>query len=154
MTLVRAAGGLIIRSEDAGGLEVLVVHRAKYDDWSFPKGKLDKGESFEDAALREVAEETGLVCRLDGELASTRYLDSGGRPKIVRYWLMSPVEGDINDFVVNDEIDDLRWVSREEAGTLLTYEHDRELLAAIQASDPVQSLELSPGSGEADQSGS
>ena len=154
MTLVRAAGGLIIRSEDAGGLEVLVVHRAKYDDWSFPKGKLDKGESFEDAALREVAEETGLVCHLDGELASTRYLDSEGRPKIVRYWLMSPVEGDINDFVFNDEIDDLRWVPREEAGNLLTYEHDRELLATIQASDPVQSRELSPGSGEADQSGS
>mgnify|MGYP001814841657 CR=1 FL=1 len=154
MTLVRAAGGLVIRSEDARGLEVLVVHRAKYDDWSFPKGKLDKGESFESAALREVAEETGLVCHLDGELASTRYLDSEGRPKIVRYWLMVPVEGDINEFAFNDEIDDLRWVFTEEAATLLTYEHDRELLAAVQASDPVQCDELSPGSGEVDESGS
>lgn len=154
VTPVRAAGGLVVRSEDAGVFEVLVVHRAKYNDWSFPKGKLDKGESFEDAALREVAEETGLVCRLHGELASTRYLDAEGRPKIVRYWLMSPVEGDVNDYLLNDEIDDLRWVPTEEAGTLLTYEHDRELLAAIQASDPVQSRELSAGSGEADQSGS
>ena len=116
MNLVRAAGGLVIRSEQTpAAVEVLLVHRARYNDWSFPKGKLDKGESFEDAALREVAEETGLVCRLNGELDRIRYLDAAGRPKIVRYWRMIPVDGDIGDFVLNDEIDGVRWVPAEEA---------------------------------------
>jgi 8-oxo-dGTP diphosphatase len=139
VNLVRAAGGLVVRSQQEGGLEVLVVHRARYADWSFPKGKLDEGESFEEAALREVAEETGLVCRLDGELDCTRYMDTAGRPKIVRYWRMIPVEGDIGDFVLNDEIDALRWVPAEEAETLLTYQHDRDLLAGLATSDPGQS---------------
>jgi 8-oxo-dGTP diphosphatase len=130
VTLVRAAGGLITRFDD-GRLEVLVVHRARYDDWSFPKGKLDDGETFEDAALREVTEETGLVCRLDGELASTRYRDSSGRPKIVRYWRMTPVTGEIGSFVFNTEIDDLRWLRVNQALDVLTYQHDRDLLAAL-----------------------
>lgn len=139
MSLMRAAGGLITRFDSAGGLEVLVVHRARYDDWSFPKGKLDEGESFEEAALREVAEETGLVCRLDVELDSTRYVDAAGRPKIVRYWRMVPLEGDIGDFDLNDEIDGLRWVPAAEAENLLTYPHDRELLGGLSNSGPGQS---------------
>ena len=154
MNLVQAAGGLVTRSEPAGVLEVLLVHRARYDDWSFPKGKLDEGESFEDAALREVAEETGLACRLDGELDRVRYQDAAGRPKIVRYWRMIPVEGDIGDFVLNDEIDGLRWVPTEEAETLLTYQHDRDLLAGLAVGDRGQSRKSSPGSVEADGSGS
>jgi 8-oxo-dGTP diphosphatase len=153
VTLVRAAGGLITRFDDQGDLEVVVVHRARYNDWSFPKGKLDEGEGFEDAALREVAEETGLVCRLDGELAPVRYV-AGGRPKIVRYWRMTRVNGNVGDFVLNDEIDDVRWVPKEAAETLLTYEHDRELLAGLQTADPNQSRKLSPGSAEADPLGS
>lgn len=136
MTLVRAAGGLVSRLDAAGDRQVLVVHRSRYNDWSFPKGKLDEGEGFEDAALREVAEETGLTCRLDGELAPTRYRDSAGRPKIVRYWHMIPIEGDIRDFVFNTEIDDLRWVQVEAAHALLSYQHDRDLLAGLQNSDP------------------
>ena len=132
MTLVRAAGGLVTRSDEAGDHQVLVVHRSRYNDWSFPKGKLDEGEGFEEAALREVAEETGLTCRLDGELAPTRYWDSAGSPKIVRYWLMTPIEGDIGAFVFNTEIDDLRWVPLNEAQELLSYQHDRDLLAGLQ----------------------
>ncbi len=128
MTLVRAAGGLVSRIGKAGDLQVLLVHRSRYNDWSFPKGKLDDGESFEDAARREVTEETGLICRLDGELAPVRYLDSAGRPKFVRYWHMIPIEGDIRDFEYNAEIDDLRWVGVGEAEALLSYQHDRELL--------------------------
>ena len=80
---VRAAGGIVRRDG-----EVLVVHRPKYDDWSFPKGKLDEGERWEDAALREVEEETGFRCSLGPELGSTAYTDSRGRPKVARYWLM------------------------------------------------------------------
>jgi 8-oxo-dGTP diphosphatase len=118
---VRAAGGLVARD----GL-VCVVHRPKYDDWSLPKGKLDPGESFEDAALREVEEETGLRCRLGRELEEVRYIDNKGRPKVVRYWLMSVVS-DLG-FTPNAEVDELRWVGPAQALELLAYDHDRELV--------------------------
>src|SRR5437660_9288690 len=89
---VRAAGGVVWRRDDNGVVEVVLVHRPQYDDWSLPKGKLDPGESDEEAALREVEEETGLRGRLETELSSTRYKDRYGRDKIVRYWSM-PVAG-------------------------------------------------------------
>jgi 8-oxo-dGTP diphosphatase len=156
VSLVRAAGGLVGRFDDAGHFQVLLVHRSRYDDWSFPKGKLDEGESFEEAALREVAEETGLICRLDGELAPVRYFDSAGRPKLVRYWRMIPIEGDIRDFVFNAEIDDLRWVGADEADSLLSYQHDRELLIPWREAglEPRQSLKPPIGRGESSGSGS
>ena len=119
---VRAGGGVVVRD----GL-VCVVHRPRYDDWSLPKGKLDPGESFEEAALREVEEETGLRCRLVRELPAVRY-EVRGRPKLVRYWLME-VESDPG-FVANDEVDELRWLDPADARALLSYERDRELLAA------------------------
>src|SRR3954463_8077930 len=87
---VLAAGGVVIRDDG----RIAVVHRPKYDDWSLPKGKLDPGEGFEEAALREVEEETGLRSRLGRELPSTEYTDSKGRPKLVRYWQMEPIEGE------------------------------------------------------------
>src|SRR6187455_817196 len=86
-TEVRAAGGIVRRRVDGHVLTVL-VHRPRYDDWTFPKGKLLEGESFEEAALREVLEETGLECRIDAELPPLRYPDQNGRPKVVRYWSM------------------------------------------------------------------
>src|SRR5215203_5842910 len=119
---VRAAGGVVMRD----GL-VAVVHRPRYDDWSLPKGKLDPGESFEDAALREVEEETGLRARLVSELPETHY-EVDGRPKVVRYWLMEPVSD--TRFVPNEETDELRWVTPEEALELLSYDRDRDVLAA------------------------
>jgi 8-oxo-dGTP diphosphatase len=106
---------------------VALVHRPRYDDWTLPKGKLDPGESFEEAALREVEEETGLRCRLGRELPSSRYRVGGGRPKLVRYWLMEPESG---EFVPNAEADELRWVEPREALALLTYDRDRELVRA------------------------
>jgi 8-oxo-dGTP diphosphatase len=121
---VRAAGGLVVR-EGANGGEILIVHRPAYGDWSYPKGKLEPGEREEEAAVREVEEETGLRCRLDRELATTRYEDARGRPKTVRYWLMTPVAGML---APANEIDDARFVSVAEARGLLTYERDRELL--------------------------
>jgi 8-oxo-dGTP diphosphatase len=109
-------------------VEVLLVHRPAYDDWSFPKGKLEPGETDEHAALREVEEETGLRCTLDRELPATSYRDARGRPKTVRYWLMTPVEGNV---AAANEVDDARFVPVGEAASLLTYARDRDLLAAI-----------------------
>ena len=126
--MVRAAGGLVRRRRD-GIDEILVVHRPAYGDWSFPKGKLEPGESEEDAAVREVIEETGLRCRLDGEIATTRYHDSRGRPKTVRYWSMTPIGGRLQ---AANEVDDVRFVSLSDAALLLTYDRDRELLAHLE----------------------
>jgi 8-oxo-dGTP diphosphatase len=119
---VRAAGGVVARD----GL-VALVHRPRYDDWTLPKGKLDAGESFEDAALREIEEETGIRARLVRKLPETHY-EVRGRPKVVRYWLME-VESDPG-FVANDEVDELRWLEPAQASALLTYERDRDVLSA------------------------
>ena len=127
---VRAAGGLVVREGD-GGHELAVVHRPRYDDWSLPKGKLERDESFEDGALREVEEETGLTCELREELSSVRYRDRKGRPKVVRYWRMKPVEGSFRE---NHEVDELRWLSPKKAIALLDYEHDRELVRELRKS--------------------
>ena len=127
---VRAAGGVVVR-DGAGGTELLVVHRSRYDDWSLPKGKLDPGESFEDAALREVQEETGVRARLGEELEAIRYRDHKGRDKLVRYWLMRV--DDEGAFEPNEEVDELRWVSPATAAGLLSYPHDAELARAAEA---------------------
>jgi 8-oxo-dGTP diphosphatase len=123
MDRVEAAGGVVVRDG-----QVAVVHRPRYDDWSLPKGKLDPGESFEDAALREVEEETGLRCGLVRELPAVEY-EVRGRPKLVRYWAMEVV--DETPFVPNDEVDEMRWVEPDEALALLSYDRDREPVRAL-----------------------
>jgi len=125
---VRAAGGVVWRREK-GRVEVVLVYRRRYDDWSFPKGKNIPGESDEECALREVEEETGLVCALGEELTATAYLDRRGRSKLVRYWAMEPRGGLLGP---QAEIDDTRWVSLDEAGGLLTYDRDRDVLGSFQ----------------------
>jgi len=119
-------------------VKVLIVHRPKYDDWSFPKGKADPGESIEQTALREVREETGIEARIIDRLPSVRYAYEGKeripRPKIVHYFLMEPAGGSL---AVNGyEIDQALWVEPKEALDRLTYDHDRKLL-----SDAIHQLE-------------
>ena len=134
---VPAAGGVIWRRR-AGRVEavdVVVVHRPRYDDWTLPKGKLDDGETLAECARREILEETGITVELGGHVCTTRYpvTAKGGRPatKVVDYWLARPV--DEPPFVPNDEVDELRWCDPADAAALLSYARDREVLAAAVA---------------------
>jgi 8-oxo-dGTP diphosphatase len=127
--VVRAAGGVVWRLGEGGEVEVLLVHRPKYDDWSLPKGKCDAGELDDAAALREVLEETGMRCRLGTELVESHYTDGRGRPKVVRYWEMEPVDG---AFEVNDEVDAVAWASVPEARGRLSYERDLPVLDSFE----------------------
>jgi len=124
---VRAAGGVVWRRTPLG-LEVVLVHRPAYDDWGLPKGKLAEGESDEQAALREVREETSLVCRLGPELPSTTYHDGEGRLKTVRYWAMTVSGGELAGA---HEVDVARWAPLEEARRLLTYPRDVVVLDGL-----------------------
>ena len=128
---IRAAGCVVYRTGiDISGSErpeVLVVHRPHYDDWSFPKGKCEPGESDLECALRELEEETGYRGRVETELRAAEYT-VGARSKIVRYWLLAHSGG---RFQANDEVDAIRWLPVSDAARLLTYDHDRSLLDSV-----------------------
>jgi 8-oxo-dGTP diphosphatase len=126
--IVRAAGGIVWR-RGRRGPEVVLVHRLAYDDWSFPKGKLERGEDETSAALREVQEETGLRVRLGDDLGTIAYRDARDRPKIVRYYEMRATDGE--PLRPANEIDDARWVPLDRASDELTYDHDRKILARL-----------------------
>jgi 8-oxo-dGTP diphosphatase len=131
---VFAAGGVVWRPkpaqpEGSSKVEVLLVHRPRYDDWSIPKGKRDDGETDEDCARREVLEETGLRCKLGEEVAQSEYVDRKGRNKLVRYWEMTPL--DDGELTVNDEVDELRWVSPGKAAKLVSYAADAIVVEAF-----------------------
>jgi 8-oxo-dGTP pyrophosphatase MutT (NUDIX family) len=127
--VVRAAGGVVLRRSPSGTLETVLVHRPAYDDWTFPKGKLLRGETEEEAAVREVEEETGLRCQLGREVGTTSYRDPQGRQKTARYWEMAPIAGELG---ATNEVDEARWVPLEEAADLLTHARDHELLARLE----------------------
>ena len=132
--LVRAAGGVVWR-RGPNGLEVLLIHRPRYGDWSFPKGKA-KGEveSDEETAVREVQEEVGLRLVPGPELESTRYRDSKGRQKVVRYWAMELPDGE--DAIAGDGVDEVRWAGLDEAEQQLTWDRDVVVLDSL----PVEEL--------------
>jgi 8-oxo-dGTP pyrophosphatase MutT (NUDIX family) len=123
--VVRAAGGVVYRYNDEGEVEIAIIHRPAYDDWSLPKGKLKPGETLEGAALREVQEETGLKCMIARSLGIIEYIDRRGREKVVWYWLMRSIGG---AFEPIDEVDRMSWLKFEEAARKLSYDHDQELL--------------------------
>jgi phosphohistidine phosphatase SixA/8-oxo-dGTP pyrophosphatase MutT (NUDIX family) len=133
---VRAAGGIVLRGEGPDR-SVALVHRPRYDDWSFPKGRLDADEDEATAALREVEEETGLRCRLGPSVGAVTYRDRRGRAKVVRYFRM---DADGGRFTPNREVDELRWVPIEAAAGLLSYAHDRSLLRQVLAGVPASAL--------------
>jgi 8-oxo-dGTP diphosphatase len=121
--VIRAAGGVVVRDG-----RILLVHRPKYDDWSLPKGKCNGDETDEECAVREVEEETGLRCVLGRELPGASYPTSGGRLKVVRYWVMGPSSGETG---ARHEVDEVRWLPLEQAAALLSYDRDRNVLAAF-----------------------
>jgi 8-oxo-dGTP pyrophosphatase MutT (NUDIX family) len=127
--LVRAAGGVLWRRSDDGSLEVLLIHRKRHRDWTFPKGKLDPGETWEQAAVREVWEEAAVVPVLGDELGTTEYRDRDGRPKQVRYWAMI-VAADAG-FTPNHEVDARAWEPVAAASRRLSYDHDRAILGRL-----------------------
>jgi 8-oxo-dGTP pyrophosphatase MutT (NUDIX family) len=128
MKRVRAAGGVVVRTCPDGSLEVLLVHRPRYGDWTLPKGKVEAGESEEECALREVEEETGLRCALGRRLAASEYLDRRNRPKIVRYWEMTPIAGCAAG---RNEVDHVAWLPLVEATARLTYQRDIAVLRSL-----------------------
>lgn len=135
--VVRAGGGIVWR-RGPKGLEVLLIHRPRYDDWSFPKGKAKDGESDEDAAVREVEEEVGLRLEPGPELASTSYRDSKGRSKVVRYWAMELPGGEAP--IAGDGVDEVAWVVFDEAPARLTWDRDLAVLDSL----PLEELYIRP----------
>ncbi len=124
--LIRAAGGIVMREHVAGRVEIACIYRESRGDWTFPKGKLDPGETFEEAALREVHEETGMHCSIVRFVGTTNYTHRKGRPKIVAYYLMQVDQG---EFSPNDEVDELEWLALETVAGHLTWDRDQELFA-------------------------
>ncbi len=130
---VRAAGGVPCRTTTDGTLEVLLVHRAQYDDWTIPKGKVEPGETDEECAVREVEEEAGLRCRLGSELPTIRWNDRFGRPKVARYWRMELEVG--SSASPQHEVDEVAWLPLDMAISRLSYPRDAEVLQALTSGD-------------------
>lgn len=126
--VVRAAGGVVWRRQGGGAVEVLVVHRPRYDDWSLPKGKAEADESDEDCALREVGEETGYSCELGPYLGEFSYRDRRDRPKVARFWAMRPTDG---GFSPNSEVDEVKWLPVADACAALTRSADADIVRLL-----------------------
>ena len=134
---IRACGAVVWRTGKGRRVEVLIIHRPKYDDWSLPKGKRDPGETDEQCAVREVEEETGVRGRLGRELLPCSYVDRKGRPKVVRYWAMA-TRGE-SPFTPNDEVDEVRWLPLGKAMDALSYERDVDVLRSFDAESVARS---------------
>lgn len=135
---IKAAGGVLYRSNDEGQREYLIVHRPRYDDWSLPKGKLDRREGYLEAGLREVREETGIQANRPIEIGSVGYETDAGNRKLVRWWLMEAAGG---KFRPNREVDSVAWLTLRKAIKRLQYSNDQKVLmrANALADDPTYS---------------
>jgi 8-oxo-dGTP diphosphatase len=130
VVVIEAAGGVIWREATGNRIEILIVHRPRYADWSLPKGKLKRGETALQGALREVREETGLLCQPGPELSTAYYVDRRLRDKRVRYWAMQAKSG---RFRRNQEVDEVRWLLLHEARDMLSYDHDVDVVVGLPA---------------------
>ena len=137
---IRAAGAVLWRPGPTGP-EVVLVHRPRYDDWAFPKGKRLPGEHVLVTAVREVAEETGITVVLGRRLSQARYL-SDGQPKRVDYWAARPAAGAAEQAgaVPNAEVDQLEWLAVPAAGERLSYPHDARLLSDFASAPPASTV--------------
>jgi len=128
--IVQAAGGVLWRpAGERGDIEIGLVHRPRYRDWTLPKGKLERGETVVAAAVREIDEETGHAVRLGRFVKRVSYDVGGGRRrKHVHYWSAQAISG---QFVANSEVDELRWLTPDAAAKKLTYQLDRKVLRAF-----------------------
>jgi 8-oxo-dGTP pyrophosphatase MutT (NUDIX family)/phosphohistidine phosphatase SixA len=123
--VIRAAGALLWRESSAGEIEVALVHRPRYGDWSLPKGKIDENETALACAYREVFEETGIKARFTRQLGSVEYEDNGAQ-KRVKYWVAQALGA--SDFVANEEVDQLRWLKPSDSIELATHQSDKEMI--------------------------
>ncbi len=123
--MIRAAGALLWRESSAGEIEVALVHRPRYGDWSLPKGKIDENETALACAYREVFEETGIKARFTRQLGAVEYEDNGAQ-KRVKYWVAQALGA--SDFVANDEVDQLRWLKPSDSIELATHQSDKEMI--------------------------
>jgi 8-oxo-dGTP diphosphatase len=142
---VVAAGAILWRKEK-GELKFLMIHRVRYNDWSWPKGKLDKGERVAEAAVRELREETGLKVSLGAKLYVSQYQLSNGSKKIVHYWAAKVSDAALRkqNFVPDDEVGSFEWLSVSEAKKRMTYKHDNEPLKELIRLDDSNELETRP----------
>lgn len=122
--VIEAAGGLLTR-ENQFSLEILLIHRPKYDDWTLPKGKREDGETWQETALREVREETGYKTRLENFAGCTAYLVKD-TPKIVLFWRMSPIG--FPNFTPGDEVDQTHWFTLRDALRRISYQNEKEII--------------------------
>lgn len=143
--IVLAAGAILWRREN-GVLKVLLIHRDRYDDWSWPKGKLDKGESISEAAVREIKEETGLKVCLGVKLQEIEYKLDNGQRKVVHYWAAEVTDKALAQqrFVPDEEVGSLEWFTVSDAKKKLTYKHDVNPLKTLQALEANDQLETKP----------
>jgi 8-oxo-dGTP pyrophosphatase MutT (NUDIX family) len=132
---VRAAGGVVCRTRDDGSLEVLLVHRPQYGDWTIPKGKVEEGETDEVCAVREVEEECGVRGELGEELPTVRWRDRFDRPKVARYWRIDLDAGAASTARPQHEVDQVVWLGLPEAIARLTYPRDADVLRALLPTD-------------------
>ena len=142
---VFAAGAVLWRIQDEQ-LLIAVIHRGRYDDWSLPKGKVDRGESLPQTAVREIREETGLKVRLGVPLSTAKYLLGSGAQKEVHYWAAKVTAKALakSNFKPDDEVAEVTWKTAEEASKVLSYEHDLQLVREVVALHEAQNLDTKP----------